>query len=228
MKSQKRSKVILILLMLFSSTFSVNYSFAESEEIQEEKSKLENSENIRKDRLWTILTEKVVNGKLEVQHYALPSNISEEDMHRELSLDGQTTGWAYVNYKVYHSGIVLFDGKASKVGENLWEISSNDILNFRESQLDSQLNGVSNKVIQESALDKELNFRIIFTGKLAETNQEDVLSLYFTILGLKNTTTVQNLNFLPIGIMGDFSEKVIDSNQGFENSVLTNNHHYFL
>ncbi len=214
--------------MLFSSTLSVNYSFAESEEIQKEKNNLENSEKIRKDRLWTILTEKVVNGKLEVQHYALPSNISEEDMHRELSLDGQTTGWAYVNYKGYHSGIVLFDGKASKVGENLWEISSNDILNFRENQFDSQLNGVSNKVIQESALDEELNFRIIFTGKLAETNQEDVLSLYFTILGLKNTTTVQNLNFLPIGIMSDFSEKVIDSNQGFENSVLANNHHYFL
>ena len=211
--------------MLFSSTLSVNYSFAESEEIQEEKSKLE---NIRKDRLWTILTEKVVNGKLEVQHYTLPSNISEEDMHRELSLDGQTTGWAYVNYKVYHSGIVLFDGKASKVGENLWEISSNDILNFRESQFDLQLNVESNKIIQESVLDKELNFRIIFTGKLVETNQEDVLSLYFTILGLKNTTTVQNLNFLPIVIMSDFSEKVIDSNQEFENSVLTNNHHYFL
>ncbi|AJW69737.1 hypothetical protein [Nitrosopumilus adriaticus] len=227
MKSQKRSKVILILLMLFSSTLSVNYSFAESEENQEEKSKLENSENIRKDRLWTILTEKVVNGKLEVQQYALPSNISEEDMHRELSLDGQTTGWAYVNYKAYHSGIILFDGKASKVGENLWKISSNDILNFRESQFNFESNGESNKVIQESAFDEELNFRIIFTGKLAETNQ-DVLSLYFTILGLKNTTTVQNLNFLPIGIMSDFSEKVVHSNQGFGNSVFANNHHYFL
>ena len=35
-------------------------------------------------------------------------------------LMGQTSGWAYVNYKAYNSGIVLFDGKASKVGDNLW------------------------------------------------------------------------------------------------------------
>mgnify|MGYP000288901228 CR=1 FL=1 len=224
LKSQKRSiEGILILLMLFSSTLSVNYSFAESEEIQEEKSKIENSENIRKERLWTILTEKVVNGKLEVQHYALPTDLSEEDIQRELSLDRKTSGWAYVNYKVYHSGIVLFDGKASKVGENLWKISSNNTLNFRESQFDLELNVKSNdsdKGIQEIALDKDLNVRIIFTGKLAETNQEDVLALSFTILGLKNTSMVQNLDFLVIGVLGDISEKGIDSNQGFENSVL--------
>ncbi len=207
--------------MLFSSTLSVNYSFAESKEIQEGKNKLENSENIKKERLWTILTEKVVNGKLKVQHYALPTNLSEEDMHRELTLDGKTTGWAYVNYKAYHSGIVLFDGKASKLGENLWEISSNDISNFRENQFDLELIGKSNdsvKVIQETALDKELNFRIIFTGKLAETNQEDVISLSFTILGL-NSSIVQNLDFLSIEVFDDISEKRTDSYQGIGNSI---------
>jgi hypothetical protein len=221
LKSQKRSiEGILILLMLFSSTLSVSYSFAESEEIQKEKIKIENSENIRKERLWTILTEKVVDGKLEVQHYALPTDLSVEDIRSELSFDGKTTGWAYVNYKAYHSGIVLFDGKASKVGENLWRISSNDIVNFRESQFNLELNGKSNDSDKEIlALDEDLNFRIIFTGKLAETNQEDVLSLSFTILGLKNTTMVQNLNFLPIGI-NDISEKGIDSKLVFGNSVL--------
>lgn len=215
--------------MLFSSTLSVNYSFAESDEIQEEN-KLENSENIRKDRLWTILTEKVVNGKLEVHRYALPTDLSEEDIHRELSFDGKTTGWAYVNYKAYHSGIVLFDGKASKVGENLWKISSNNILNFRESQFDLEFNGKfndSDKEIQETALDEELSFKIIFTGKLAETNQEDVLYLSFAILGLKNTTVLQNGNYLPTGIISDISEKGIESNQGFGNSGL-NSLHYFL
>lgn len=209
--------------MLFSSTLSVNYSFAESEEIQEEKSKLENLENIKRERLWTILTEKVVNGKLEVQHYALPTNLSEEDVYRELTADGKTAGWAYVNYKAYHSGIVLFDGKASKIGENLWEISSNDILNFKESQFDLELIGKSydsDKVIHGTALDKELNFKIIFTGKLAETNQEDVLSLSFTILGLKNSSIVQNLDFLSIGLIDDISEKRTDSYQGIGNSVL--------
>jgi len=64
--------------MLLASTLSVNYSFAESQESQEEKIKI--SKNVKKDRLWTILTEKVIDGKLKLQHYVLPTDVSEEDM----------------------------------------------------------------------------------------------------------------------------------------------------
>ncbi|MDH3312618.1 MAG: hypothetical protein OEM28_05645 [Nitrosopumilus sp.] len=78
-KPRKRTiKGILILLMLLASTLSVNYSFAESQESQEEKIKI--SKNVKKDRLWTILTEKVIDGKLKLQHYVLPTDVSEEDM----------------------------------------------------------------------------------------------------------------------------------------------------
>ncbi len=65
-------------------------------------------------------TEKVVDGKLQVHHCVLPENVSEIGLKRMLSFDGQMS-WAYVNYKAYQSGIVLFDGKASKMGENLWD-----------------------------------------------------------------------------------------------------------
>ena len=70
-----------------------------------------------------VLTEKIVNGKLEVQHYTLSDDISKEDMHR-VSFEGEISSWVYVNYDVYHSGIIIFDGKVSKIGENLWGIST--------------------------------------------------------------------------------------------------------
>ena len=57
-----------------------------------------------------------------------------------LSLEGQISGWTYMNHKAYHSGIVLFDGKASRIGENLWEISRNGLPYLEEVQVDSQLN----------------------------------------------------------------------------------------
>jgi len=40
-----------------------------------------------------------------------------------LSIEDEILGWAYVHYKTYHAGIILFDGKATKVGENMWQIS---------------------------------------------------------------------------------------------------------
>ena len=41
--------------------------------------------------------------------------------------------------------IVLFDGKASRVGENLWEISRNDLSDLEEMQWDSLLNEKSSE-----------------------------------------------------------------------------------
>lgn len=106
--------------MLGTSPLSVTYAFADTKDDQDKM--IENNGNILKntqnEEFEVILTEKIVNGKLEVQHYALPNNISSEDMQRS-SFEGQISSWAYVNYDVYHSGIVLFDGKALRVGENL-------------------------------------------------------------------------------------------------------------
>ncbi len=120
-KSHNRTiGVITILLMLGASPLSVTYSFADIE-------------NNQKERLGAILTEEVVNGKLEVRHYALPDDIPKEDMQRRLSFEGKTSSWAYVNYKAYHSGIILFDGKASKVGENHCGISTNGVNTWRKT-----------------------------------------------------------------------------------------------
>ncbi len=225
-KSQNRTiGVIAILLMLGASPLSVTYSFADIEDDQEDKKRQNNpkaEKNIQKDRLGAILTEKVVNGKLEVRHYALPDDITEKDMQRVLSTEGQTSGWAYVNYKAYHSGIVLFDGKASKVGENLWEISTNDVINLGEGQIDLELSGKSNGshvVMHETASDEDLSYRVVFSGKVVETDEENIVAIYFMNSGLKNPEMGQNIKFLHIGEMTTKSEKSITSNQELKNSI---------
>ena len=85
--------------MLSTSSLSVTYAFADLNDYQN-------------CRLRIIFTEKLANGKLKVQHYALPDDFSGNDIQRMSSFEDQTPDWAYVNYKIFHSGIVIFDDKA--------------------------------------------------------------------------------------------------------------------
>jgi len=215
--------VIAILLMLGASPLSVTYSFADIEDNQEDKKEQDNSKtekSTQKNRLGVILTEKVVNGKLEVRHYALPDDTTEEDMQRTLSIEGQTSGWAYVNYKAYHSGIIIFDGKASKVGENQWEISSNGTLNLSDRQL--ELSGKRNgsyAIIHETTSDEILNYRVIFSGKVAEIDEENVIVIPFINSSLKNPEMGQNTKFLQIEELSINLGTAISSNQEFRNSI---------
>ncbi len=215
--------VIAILLMLSTSPLSVTYSFADIEDNQEDVKEQDNpkaEKSAQKNRFGAILTEKVVNGKLEVRHYALPDNTTEEDLQRTLSIEGQTSGWAYVNYKAYHSGIILFDGKASKVGENLWGISSNDTLNLVDRQLESSGNpSDSYAIIHETTSEGDLNYRVIFSGKVAEIDEENIIVISFINSSLKNPEMGQNIKFLQIGELGINLEKSISSNQEFRNSI---------
>lgn len=84
--------------MLSTSLLSVTYSFTDLNDYQS-------------SRLRIILTEKQANGKLEVQHYALPDDFSGDNIQRTPSFEDQTPYLAYVNYNTFHSGIEIFDGK---------------------------------------------------------------------------------------------------------------------
>ncbi len=184
-KSQVRViGAIAILSMLGASPISVIYSFAENQNEHDENGELR-----------VILTEKVVNGKLEVRQYVLPDEISETDLKRMISFDGQIS-WTYVNYKMYQSGIILFDGKISKIGENLWGI------------------------LTESKSDENLRFKIIFSGKNGETGKENefVISLMNSII--KNPETVQNVRLLQIGTSEVNSEQTDNPSHEFRNSYL--------
>jgi len=171
-------EAVAILLMLAASPLSVTYAFGQNNEDSNE--------------LRAILTEKVVDGKLKVNHYALPDGLSEADLQRTLSIDGQMS-WAYVNYKSYNAGIVLFDGKASKLGENLWEISINE---------DNQ--------------DDDVSFQVVFSGKITESDEENVIAISLMNSVIKNPETAQNLKLLQIG---ESIANSIDSDQEYRNSI---------
>ena len=174
-KSQTRSfGVIAILLMLGTSPLSVSYSFADFGE--------NNSDLLENKRLGVILTEKVVDGKLQIQQYSLPDGFSEDDMDRIVSFEEESSNWAYVNYNALQSGIVLYDGKASKSGENKLEISTNLL---KDSQFGLELPEDSEK----------LSYKVIFSGNIVNSDLESEKIIYFvnSILFLENT---QNPEFL--------------------------------
>ena len=171
-------EAVAILLMLAASPLSVTYAFGENDSNPEE--------------LRAILTEKVVDGKLKVSHYALPEGLSEADLQRTLSIDDQMS-WAYVNYESYNAGIVLFDGKASKLGENLWEIS-----------------------MDENIQDDDVSFQVVFSGKITESDEEIVIAVSLMSSVIKNPETAQNLKLLQIG---ESIINSIDSNQEYRNSI---------
>ena len=171
-------EAVAILLMLVASPLSVTYAFGQN--------------NDNPDELRAILTEKVVDGKLKVNHYTLPDGLSEDDLQRTLSIDDQMS-WAYVNYKSYNAGIVLFDGKASKLGENLWKIS-----------------------MDEDILDEKVSFQVVFSGKITESDEENVFAVSLMNSVIKNPETAQNHKLLQIG---ESIINSIDSNQENRNII---------
>jgi hypothetical protein len=152
----------------------------------------------------------------------VPEEITEDDKQRMPSFEGETSGWVYVNYKAYHAGITLFDGKATKVGENTWQSSTNDMLKIENDEFEpkiSEKNDNSDQVMNGSALEEIFSYKVIFSGKFTETEYENVLITSFIKSGL-NSETSQNIKLLQIGEMTNNSEKLIVSYQDFRNSIL--------
>lgn len=197
-KSKKRSfGVIAILLILSTSPLSVSYSFADFEE--NDSSLLENG------RLGMILTEKVINGELKIQQYSLPDKFSDEDMKRMPSFDEQPSSWAYVNYKTLHSGIVLYDGKASKIGEDQLKISTN-VLKDSQSRLELNENSERNEDSE-----KELIYKVIFSGNIVNSDFESEKIIYF----------VNSILFPEMALNDKFLEYEEFGNNSFNQELIT-------
>ena len=222
--NNKTFRVVAILLMLSTGQLGVTYSNAEAEENLELKETQKDQKltiKSQKEGLGVILTEKFVNGKLEIRQFALPEDITEKDMNRILSLEG-TSGWSYVNYKAYHSGIVLFDGKVSKEGEKFWKISINGSMNLTKGELDLQSRGKLNNSSPE--LDKnfsseDLDYRVIFSGKLIESDKENIFAIA-SMNTSQSTEPSQNIKLLQFGNPTSESVNSIDCNQKVRNPIL--------
>lgn len=204
---------IIALLMLCASPISVTYSFADTEDRQNE---LKNTES---ERLNGILVEKMIDGNLKVRHYALPDEFSKKDIQKMLSFDEEIS-WAYVNYKAHHSGIVLFDGKASKINNELLDISTNGTLNLAKIQADLELSEKSDNFNTEisSAVSSDLSYKIIFSGKIGEPSEDNTFLVSYI-----NSMLIPEMAHIKLPHIEDQainSEKLIDSNQEIRNSIL--------
>ncbi len=205
--------------MLATAPLSISYSFAD-DSLESEQKMTKSTKSNQKEELRAILTEKVVDGKLQVKRFALPENLSENDMNRMISFKGETSGWAYVKQKAYQSGIILFDGKASKVGKNLWEISTRGTLQIQDKTFDLDLKGKSNGsrvIMHGTAQEGELIYKVIFSGKMVEAGSE-TFAVIFTNSGLKNPESGHTIKIDQIGeLTVDSHEK---TNHGFGKSVM--------
>ncbi len=220
----KTFRVVAILVMLSTAQLGVTYSNAESGEnleLMETQKDTKITNKSQKERLGVILTEKVVNGKLEVRQFALPEDTTEKDMNRILTLEG-TSGWSYVNYKAYDSGIVLFDGKISKDGEKFWRISINGSMNLTKGELDFQSRGNLNNSspkMDKNFSSEDLNYKVIFSGKTVESDKENVIAIT-SMNTSQSPETSQNIKLLQFGNPASESVNSIDCNQKVRNSDL--------
>ena len=201
LKINRRLVGMTVLFMLATSSLSATYSFAEPNHIQEDSSaETKMEENCKKSGLGTILTEKIVDGKLEVQQYAFPNTISKEDLRRTMQLDNQTSNWTYV-CNAYNSGIVLFDGKASKLGDNFWRNSS-EFTNYELTEWES-----NNSTISEKRTVQGYSYKIIFSGNTEEIQENE---LFMTLSLELNSEYKNNDNCIMI--------------EEFESDIESNNH----
>jgi hypothetical protein len=217
-------RVVAMLLMLSTAPLGVNYSYAEIEdnlEFEEIQNDPNLPENAHLDKIRTILSEKMVNGKLEVVEIILPKNTADEEINRILSLEG-TPGWSFINFQEYHSGIVLFDGKVSKVGERYWKISVHGTLDLSKGALNLHLSGKSDNSdpeIIENSLNENYDYRVIFSGKMEESDKENVFAIAF-MNSTQIPETSQNIKFLQFGTENSEYVYTTECNQLVRNPCL--------
>lgn len=182
-KSQKNKTVrgIAFLIMLAASPLAMTDSYS-SEGNEDAQKNVKSVENVKKTSLLrAVLTEKVINGKLEVRQYALPEDVSAKDVQRMLNVGSETVGWAYVNYKTYQEGIILFDGKVSKNGKNSWIISDYEANFAVKEQIlkqSSERSGNNSTIVDKAITEEDLIYRIIFSGKMQESGSDNVFSIF--------------------------------------------------
>jgi hypothetical protein len=218
-------RVMAMLLMLSTAPLGVSYSYAETEEnleFEEIQYDIQIPENSHLDGIRTILTEKVVNGKLQVMEFVLPKDTTDEDLKRILSLEG-TSSWSYIKSQAYHSGIVLFDGNASRAEDKYWKISVNGTLNLFKGELDHNLGGKSNNSateISENSFNENLDYKVIFSGKMIEYDEESEFAITFMNSALKNPETNMDVKLLQLGNPTSESVIFIDCKEKVGNSFL--------
>ena len=70
--------------------------------------------------------------------------------------------------------------------------------------------------MNEDILDKKVSIQVVFSGKITESDEENVFAVSLMNSMIKNPETAQNLKLLQIG---ESIINSIDSNQEYRNSI---------
>lgn len=198
-KSQNHNlrAVIGVIFMLAASPLAVTYVQADITQDDSVESKFEEKKSAR-----TILAERIVDGRLQVRHFEVSEDSTSDEIRRALMFDGETHGWAFVNGKAYNSGIVLFNGKAIKVSEHNWKLSSQGTIEVGGQNLDLDLSGRvtgHNVIMHGTATNDELQFRIILTGNIAQSGEDNTFVIAFIHAGLKDFENNETIKIYQLG-----------------------------
>lgn len=198
-KSQNHNlrAVIGVIFMLAASPLAVTYVQADITQDDSVESKFEEKKSAR-----TILAERIVDGRLQVRHFEVSEDSTSDEIRRALMFDGETHGWAFVNGKAYNSGIVLFNGKAIKVSEHNWKLSSQGTIEVGGQNLELDLSGRvygHNVIMHGTATNDELQFRIILTGNIAQSGEDNTFAIAFIHAGLKDSVNNETIKIYQLG-----------------------------
>jgi hypothetical protein len=136
---------------------------------------------------------------------------------------GGTSGWSYIDYKGYKSGIIIFDGKSSEDRAKYWGLSVSGTLNLSKGELNLELVGKSNNSssdITENSPKMDLDYRVIFSGNMTETGEKNQFIIAFLNSTLENSEKSLDPQLLQIKSPTSESINSIDGNQEVWNPEL--------
>lgn len=113
-KTHKKLVAIELLLMLTTSSLTVNFAQAEIPQADFDISEIKEDDLVR-----IILSEQIIEGKLRMRFLGILGDLPPREIQDMLSKEGVITDWAYLEGKTYKSGIILYNGKSLKIDEFL-------------------------------------------------------------------------------------------------------------
>ena len=201
-QNQKTHAALAVIFMLAASPLAVTFAQAEVTDSDTDNEVSKSVKMTRNDKVKAVLAEKIIDGKLQVRQFDVAADASPDEIRKALMFEGKTTGWAYVSGKAYNSGIILFDGKAIKIGERSWDLSTKGEMEVAGRTLDLDLKGKSHGqrvILHGTATNDDLEYRIVLSGKVAQSGEEDIFAIAFVHAGLKNPESGPNIKLLHLG-----------------------------
>ncbi len=196
---RKTFRVVAILFMLSTAPFAVSYSYAENVEGSElETQKNANLVSESQAEFEDSVAEKFKDGDIE-KLGVFPENPMKDDMNRFLSSEG-TSKRPNFDYLWHHSGIVIFDGKTSKEETKNWKFSVDGTINLSKVEFGMKLSGKSHSSNLETIEDvsnEGLGYRVIFSGKIIDSDEKSEFAIAL-MSSQKTSDTTPNTKFLQI------------------------------